>query len=210
MPQALIAARWESGNLVLFEKATGTAIMTVAANGDVTVAGTLGAGSQVLDGEIDDDVAITGTLDVAGATALASTLAVTGATTLSAALGLAAAGFTMAAIARTATAAGLTTGTIASGPALQFISVTASDANHIVILPAPTPGVVVILHVAATGFELRTSDPATIGINGGTGADAESAIPANTTVLMICATATSWKGLQLGSDGTLAKVEVAA
>lgn len=27
---------------------------------------------------------------------------------------------------------------------------------------------------------------------------------------LICETATSWKGLQLGSDGTLAKVEVAA
>ena len=126
------------------------------------------------------------------------------------ALALSASGFTMAAIARTATADGLTTGTIASGPALQFITVTSSDANHIVVLPTPTPGVIVVLHVAATGYELRTSTPASIGINGGTGASAESAIGANTTVLMICATATSWKGLQLGSDGTLAKVEVAA
>lgn len=114
------------------------------------------------------------------------------------------------AIARTATADGTGTGTIASGPKLQFVTVTSADANHIIVLPAPTPGVVVILHVAATGYELRTSAPATVGINGGTGAGAESAIGANTTVVMICATATSWKGLQLGSDGTLAKVEVAA
>jgi hypothetical protein len=126
------------------------------------------------------------------------------------AIALAAGGFTMAAIARTATVAGLTTGTIASGPTIQFITVTSADANHIVILPAPVPGSIVFLHVAATGFELRTSNPATIGINGGTGAAAESAIGADTTVMMICATATSWKGLQLGADGTLAKVEVAA
>lgn len=132
-------------------------------------------------------------------------LAITGA------LALAAGGFTMSAIARTATADGTGTGTIASGPMLQFVAVTAGgDANAIIVLPAPTPGTIVVLHVAATGYELRTSAPATVGINGGTGASAESAIPANTTVLMICASATSWKGLQLGSDGTLAKVEVAA
>jgi hypothetical protein len=150
------------------------------------------------------NIKATGTLEVDGAAQF------DGAVTFAAALALAASGFTQAAIARTATSGGLTTGTIASGPALQFITVTSADANHIVVLPAPTPGVIVMLHVAATGYELRTSDPATIGINGGTGASAESAIGANTTVLMICATATSWKGLQLGSDGTLAKVEVAA
>lgn len=125
-------------------------------------------------------------------------------------IALAAAGFTMSAIARTATADGLTTGTIASGPMLQFITVTSAGANNIIVLPAPTPGTIVILHVAATGYELRSSAPATIGINGGTGADAESAIGANTTVVAICATATSWKAFQMGSDGTLAQVEAAA
>lgn len=139
------------------------------------------------------------------------TLGDDGSLTFTAALALAAAGFTMSAIARTATAAGTTTGTIADGPMLQFITVTSADANHIVILPTPTPGSIVILGgQGATGYELRTSDPATIGINGGTGASAESAIGVNTLVLMICESATSWKGLQLGSDGTLAKVEVAA
>lgn len=115
-----------------------------------------------------------------------------------------------AAVARTATADGLTTGTIADAGLHQFIDVTSADANNIIVLPTPTPGTIVVLHVAATGYELRTSDPATIGINGGTGVAAESAIGADTTVVMVCATATSWKGWQLGSDGTLAKVEVAA
>lgn len=116
-----------------------------------------------------------------------------------------------AAVARTATVDGTGTGTIADKGCLQKITVTAGgDANSIIVLPTPTPGTIVILYVGATGFELRTSDPATIGINGGTGAGAESAIPANTTAIMYCESATSWKGLQMGSDGTLAKVEVAA
>lgn len=119
-------------------------------------------------------------------------------------------GFTASAIARTATADGLTTGTIADGPMLQFITVTSASANNIIVLPSPTPGSIVILHVAATGYELRTSAPATIGINGGTGASAESAIGANVTAVLICATATSWKGFQMAGDGTLTLVEVAA
>lgn len=152
------------------------------------------------DGAFTDDITLTGTVKFDHVATFAS----------DAGVNLGSFGWTMAAIARTATVDGTTTGTIASGPSFQFISVTASDPNHIIILPTPTPGSVVLLHVAANGFELRTSDPNTIGINGGTGAAAESAIGANTTVLMICASATSWKGLQMGADGTLAKVEVAA
>lgn len=112
--------------------------------------------------------------------------------------------------ARTATADGLTTGTIADAGLLQFVTVTSASADNIVVLPTPTPGTIVILGVAATGYELRTSAPATVAINGGTGSGAESAIGANTLVVAICESATSWKALQLGSDGTLAKVEVAA
>jgi hypothetical protein len=111
---------------------------------------------------------------------------------------------------RTATADGTGTGTIAAAGLLQFVTVTSASADNIIVLPTPTPGTIVVLHVAATGYELRTSDPATIGINGGTGATVESAIGANTTAVLICATATSWKGFQIGADGTLAKVEVAA
>lgn len=142
---------------------------------------------------------------VAGAMAAARTLTIPDP--------LASANFLMgaqAAVARTATADGLTTGTIADAGKVQSITVTSADANHIVVLPTPTPGTIVFLYVGATGYELRTSAPDTIGINGGTGAGAESAIPANTTAMLYCESATSWKGLQMGSDGTLAKVEVAA
>lgn len=45
-----------------------------------------------------------------------------------------------AAVARTATADGLTTGTIADAGRLQHITVTSADANNIIVLPTPTPG----------------------------------------------------------------------
>jgi len=191
---------------------------TQTLTGDLTVTGSIAVGGSTVDaGVITGDVQITGSLDVDtdincdGNVVIDGTTTLTGATTQTGALGLAAAGFTMASIARTATADGTGTGTIASGPKLQSIAVTAGgDANAIIVLPAPTPGNIVILSVGATGFELRSSAPATVAINGGTGASAESAIPASTTAVLICESATSWKGFQMGSDGTLAKVEVAA
>jgi uncharacterized protein YjlB len=112
--------------------------------------------------------------------------------------------------ARTATSDGLTTGTIADSGMLNFITVTSASANNIIVLPSPTPGTIVILFGGANGYELRTSAPATIAINGGSGASAESAIPANTTAVLICESATTWKGFQMAVAGTLTLVEVAA
>ena len=113
-------------------------------------------------------------------------------------------------VARTATVTGATTGTIADAGGIQFVTVTSSNADHIVILPTPTPGIVAILHVGANGFELRSSAPATVAINGGSGADAESAIAANSTVIAICVSATAWKAFFLDADSDVAKVEAAA
>lgn len=119
---------------------------------------------------------------------------------------------TPAPIAQTATVAGATTGTIVEAGQVQICKVTATDANHIIILPAPVIGkIVVLVEVSTVGYELRTTDPTTIGINGGVGSAAESAIPASSTVILVCETLTNWKGLQMSSTaGTLAKVEVAA
>ena len=95
--------------------------------------------------------------------------------------------------ARTATAApGGTTGVIADAGALQVIAVTCDDANKVITLPTPTPGVVVVLINGATGYELRSSAPATVAINGGSGANAESAVAASTVVVAICTSATTW------------------
>lgn len=120
------------------------------------------------------------------------------------------AGLRVGVVARTATADGLTTGTIADAGLEQWVEVTSADANHIVVLPTPTPGTRVILNVGANGFELRSSSPTTVAINGGTGAAAESAIPANSTILAFCISATAWKAIFLDADSDVAKVEAAA
>ncbi len=97
-------------------------------------------------------------------------------------------------VARTATAApGGTTGVIAAGGgALQVVNVTSDDANKVITLPAPVIGTVIILLNGATGYELRSSNPETIAINGGTAENAESAVAASTAVVAICVSATAW------------------
>lgn len=118
--------------------------------------------------------------------------------------------FTFPAVARTATAApGGTTGVIAAAGMLQFVPVTSDDANKVITLPAPTPGTVVILANGATGYELRTSAPATVAINGGAASNAESAIAASTLVIAVCTSATTWQAIGLAGT-TLAAVEAAA
>lgn len=119
-------------------------------------------------------------------------------------------GFTFPVVARTATSDGLTTGTIADAGLIQHVTVTSANAAHIIVLPTPTPGTIVILDVGANGFELRSDTPASVAINGGTGASAESAIAANSTVIAICLSATAWKAFFLDADSDVAKVEAAA
>lgn len=89
------------------------------------------------------------------------------------------------------------------------MTVTSASANNIVVLPTPTPGTIVLLAVAANGFELRSDTPASVAINGGTGASAESAIAANSLVMVVCTSATTWQGWDLAAT-TLAAVEAAA
>lgn len=119
------------------------------------------------------------------------------------------AALTYATASRTATADGTGTGTIAAAGMLQFVTVAASNADHIIVLPAPTPGTIVILRNGATGYELRSSAPATVAINGGAEANAESAIAASTMVIAICTTATTWQAISLVGT-TLAAVAAAA
>lgn len=112
-------------------------------------------------------------------------------------------------VARTATETGATTGTIAAGT--SFVTVTVTNADHIVVLPPPVVGNVIwINNPGTTGFELRTSAPQTIAINGGTQTDAESAIAAATLVRMVCTSSTTWIGSQFTAAGTESPVEVAA
>lgn len=112
-----------------------------------------------------------------------------------------------------ATDDGTGTGQIPVGASFVVVSA-AGDANHIVTLPEPVVGT--IIHIAekngaTTGFELRTSNPATIGINAGTGANAESAIGgAITLVRCVCVSSTNWVATQFGADGTESALAAAA
>jgi hypothetical protein len=113
-----------------------------------------------------------------------------------------------ATFAATATATGATTGTIPLGT--DFVTVTSADANNIVILPDAPVGTMITLQATATGYELRTHAPATVGINGGTGAAAESAIAANITTRVERTTATNWVGESRTAAGVVGVTQVAA
>jgi hypothetical protein len=107
----------------------------------------------------------------------------------------------------TATAAGVN---IPDERLYVFVVPTWGAVDNILVLPPPVPGRIVVIAGTATGGELRTTDPATIGINAGVGAAAESAIAANMMAIAICESATNWKGFTLTSAGVLAALQVAA
>lgn len=77
----------------------------------------------------------------------------------------------------TATADGLTTGTLAIGGD-RWIEVTSSNANNIVIFPVGYPGLRIRGWVGANGCEFRTPATSNIFINGVDADNAEAAIPA--------------------------------
>ncbi len=108
----------------------------------------------------------------------------------------------------TATDTGATTGTIEA--TTTHATVTSSAASKQVILPAPVVGRTLVIHVGANGFDLKSSDPETIAINGGTGAGVKSAIAANSTCFLTCVSSTAWKGFFLDADSDVAKIAAAA
>lgn len=118
------------------------------------------------------------------------------------------AGYAVKSEARTATATGATTGTISAGT--THVVVTSLDANHIIILPTPVVGLKITLINGATGYEIRSSSPTTIGINGGVEANAESAIAANMIIKLECVSATNWIGSSVTAAGVVGVVQVAA
>jgi hypothetical protein len=116
------------------------------------------------------------------------------------------AGYALKSEAVTATA---TTGTQISAGTTHVV-VTSANANNIVILPAPVVGLKITLINGATGYELRSSAPATIGINGGVGSAAESAVGANVVVKVECVSSTAWIGSTVSAAGVVGVLEVAA
>ncbi|MCE5185029.1 MAG: hypothetical protein LLF76_02765 [Planctomycetaceae bacterium] len=156
------------------------------------------------DGEVEITTAqvdLNGNLDVSGTSVLAG--AVTAQSTITVTTGI-----QTAAVARTATTLGDGTGVIANGTSV--VAITCDSADKLITLPAPTPGNIVYLLPNATGYNLKSSAPATVAINGGTGAAVKSAVGANETVRCVCTSATTWICNKFAVDGTEAKLGAAA
>ena len=80
-------------------------------------------------------------------------------------------------------------------------------------MPAPVVGnIIYIAETGTTGYELRTSNPASIGINGNSPSSGhESAIAgAVTYIKCVCVSSTSWICSQYAANGTESAVEAAA
>ena len=103
-----------------------------------------------------------------------------------------------------------TAGGAAIPAGVTHVNVTATNANHIIILPEPVIGQVITLINGATGYELRSSDPATIGLNGGTAENAESEVAPNIVVVVRCVSETNWIGQIFTSAGVVGALQVAA
>jgi hypothetical protein len=91
----------------------------------------------------------------------------------------------------TATEGGTGTGQIDASKGTVVLAA-ATNADHIVTLPAAAEGLMFVIYIGANGCELRSSDPASIAINGGAGAGAELALAANSSHVCICLSSTSW------------------
>lgn len=90
----------------------------------------------------------------------------------------------------------------------QIVIPTWVNVNNVLTLPAPDPGKIVVIAGAATGGEIRTTSPTTVSINGVTGANFESALPANVMAVLICESATNWKGFTIAANGTPGQLAV--
>ena len=91
----------------------------------------------------------------------------------------------------------------------SLISATSDSVHKAIVLPDPVLGRSLrIINVGA--FELKTSDPSNVAINGGTGSNVESAIAANMIVDCVCTTTTTWVCTQTNSVGVQSPVQVAA
>lgn len=103
--------------------------------------------------------------------------------------------------ARTATADGTGTGAIAAGT--SSVAVTCDSASKYITLPPPVAGNSIVLNVGSNGFRLQTTDPATIGINGVSGASSYIQVPANSQVFVWCLSATAFMVFIFTSTGGL-------
>lgn len=206
-----MALEHKNYNPDLFYGATDEEANLSISEGTMLVGDSNGLGTELDIGNTSSGLAIgngtTATIAAMSGNATMSTagvVAVVGATTAFTAT----VGVQSAAVARTATSDGLTTAIIADGTA--YVTVTSASANNIIVLPTPTPGNILWLNVGSNGYELRSDTPASVAINGGTGANVESAVGANVLVRVVCTSATTWVANKFTTIGTESALEAAA
>jgi len=188
--------------------ATG-AVAGDAINFETTQGGIMLNADHATAGDIELNAADDIILTSVGAVTITNTeeLTVSGATTLTGAV-TCTAGVQMGAVSRQATADGTGTGTIATGTSF-VTAVDPTQATDWMTLPSPVAGTIIWIGTVddAAGFEVRTSDPATIALNGNVGAGLESAIPATASLLrFVCISSNDWIGTMFDADGDEAKI----
>lgn len=108
----------------------------------------------------------------------------------------------------TATADGTGTGVIAAG--VGMVAAVSDGATKVITLPAPVPGQEITILPTAAGFELQSSAPGTVAINGNTPtAGHKASVAAAVVVKLLCVSATKWIANTYAADGTEAKLEAA-
>ncbi len=110
---------------------------------------------------------------------------------------------------RSATTKGTGSGTINVSDGL-YVTVSSTSPNKIVTLPDPMVGLQLVIHNERDAYELRSTSPETISINGGRGIKAGSDIPRGSTVYLTCVTLTKWRAFALDGDGEISTVPPAA
>ena len=117
-------------------------------------------------------------------------------------------GYAFKSAALTANADGTGTGAIPAG--VTHVTVTSSANTKVFSLPPPVVGTRIVVIMTANGAKIKTSAPATVGINGGTGAAATLAIAADIEVIFECMSETSWKAWTVADIGTFAAAAAAS
>ena len=191
--------------------ATG-AVVGDAINLETTAGGIILTADGGTDGDIElnaeDDIFLitTGSLTITNTDAMT----VSGASTLTGAV-TATTGVQFLAISGEPTADGTGDGAIAAGTSF-VTTVDPGAATDWYTLPAAVPGTIIWISTVddSTGFEIRSSAPASIAINGGSGGGFESAIPSTASLLrLVCTNATNWTGTMFDADGDEAKIPAA-
>ena len=182
---------------------TSIAHNVTSASSGLTLGGDVDATGAAIDFDLKTSTANALTFDDGGTTVLGIStdtngVAVTGVFSASGAATFTA-GSQNSAVARTATADGSGTGTIAAGT--SFVSVTSGNADHIVVLPTPVVGNSIVLHVGANGYELRTNDPTSVSLNNVSGSAKELAVAANVVIRCTCVSSTAWIAEQISNVG---------